>query len=200
MATKDFNENAANRVTPTNQKVIKAMEFDPAKLRIGIRSVKLVGNDELRIIEEDVYLTMVLLRECKPVEEAKKSTRDIISSKDLWAIMNFELESCQGSNKGIEDDRIKAPETPTICIQEEDEYIRPKKTEQLDGDAELSAPKYKNLSPSIPLTPPFNNNIKEALIKFTQVSGSMKSPRDERLVDSTFCKDKISTESNLNSM
>ena len=35
--------------------------------------------------------------------------------------MNFELESYQGFSKGIENDRIKAPETPTLYIQEEED-------------------------------------------------------------------------------
>jgi len=41
--------------------------------------------------------------------------------------MNFELESCQDFSKGIEDDRIKAPEAPTLYIQEEEVDIREKK-------------------------------------------------------------------------
>ena len=41
--------------------------------------------------------------------------------------MNFELSSCQGFGKGIEEDRIKAPETPSLSIQGEDEDIRAKK-------------------------------------------------------------------------
>ena len=41
--------------------------------------------------------------------------------------MNFELESRQGLDKGIEDDRIKAPETPTLHTQEEEANIRAKK-------------------------------------------------------------------------
>jgi len=49
------------------------------------------------------------------------------TSKDLWARMNFEFESCQGFDKGIDDDRIKAPDTPTLYIQEEEADIRAKK-------------------------------------------------------------------------
>jgi len=41
--------------------------------------------------------------------------------------MNFELESYQGFSKGIENDRIKAPETPTLYIQEEVADVRAKK-------------------------------------------------------------------------
>ncbi|KAJ8441030.1 hypothetical protein Cgig2_027373 [Carnegiea gigantea] len=112
--------------------------------------VELVGNDELRIIEEDMHC---FLRGCKSIDRAKKSDKgdykwlcyvDYVlckkrnigkefsissnwTSKDLCARMRFELESCQGFGKGIEEDRIKAPETPTLCIQEEDEDIRAKK-------------------------------------------------------------------------
>ncbi|KAJ8422870.1 hypothetical protein Cgig2_010270 [Carnegiea gigantea] len=49
------------------------------------------------------------------------------TSKDLWAQINFELESCQGFGKGIEDDRIKAPDTPSLYIQEEEADIKAKK-------------------------------------------------------------------------
>jgi len=38
--------------------------------------------------------------------------------------MNFELSSCQTFGKWIEEDRIKAPEIPSLSIQEEDEDIR----------------------------------------------------------------------------
>lgn len=42
--------------------------------------------------------------------------------------MNFELSSCEGFGKGIEEDRIKAPETPScLPIQGEDEDTRAKK-------------------------------------------------------------------------
>jgi len=41
--------------------------------------------------------------------------------------MNFELSSCQGFGKGIEEDKIKAPETPSLSIQGEDEDISAKK-------------------------------------------------------------------------
>ncbi|KAJ8432933.1 hypothetical protein Cgig2_023063 [Carnegiea gigantea] len=170
------------------------------------RALKLASHEELRISEEDVYLTMGFPRGSKPIQEAKKSdkgectrvldewkaqwvgalpkTHQVLSqmknqrqggdmfkrnfivylvttlvkgqqtrklcyvdrvlckkrmigrefpilanwtSKDLWARMNFELESCQGFGKGIEDDRIKAPDTPTLYIQEEEADIRAKK-------------------------------------------------------------------------
>ncbi|KAJ8425972.1 hypothetical protein Cgig2_009510 [Carnegiea gigantea] len=169
------------------------------------RAVKLASNEEFRISEEDVYLTMGFPRGSKPVQEAKKSDKgeytrvldeekaqwavdlkevkdlnwceftidSLISctdkwkrqpkvayrgpllflmlcyvdrvlckkrmigrefpilanwtSKDLWARMNFELESCQGFGKGIEDDRIKASDTLTLYIQEEEADIRAKK-------------------------------------------------------------------------
>lgn len=41
--------------------------------------MKLASNNKLRIIEEDVYLTMGFPRGSKPVEEAKKMTRESIS-------------------------------------------------------------------------------------------------------------------------
>jgi len=41
--------------------------------------------------------------------------------------MNFELSSCEGFGKGIEEERIKVPQTPSISVQGEDEEIRAKK-------------------------------------------------------------------------
>ena len=39
------------------------------------RAVKLTSNEELRISEEDVYLTMEFPRGSKPIQEAKKSDK-----------------------------------------------------------------------------------------------------------------------------
>ncbi|KAJ8430776.1 hypothetical protein Cgig2_027854 [Carnegiea gigantea] len=135
------------------------------------RAVKLASNEELRIMEEDVYLTMGFPRGSKPIQEAKKidkgeytlvldewkdqwggvlpKTHQLCyvdrvlckkmkigieflilanwTSKDLWTRMNFQLESYQGFGKGIENDRIKASETPTLYIQEEEADVRAKK-------------------------------------------------------------------------
>jgi len=49
------------------------------------------------------------------------------TSQDVWARVNFELSSCQGFGKGIEDDRIKVPKTPSLSIQGEEEDISAKK-------------------------------------------------------------------------
>ncbi|KAJ8435904.1 hypothetical protein Cgig2_010023 [Carnegiea gigantea] len=38
-------------------------------------NISLAGNGDLKIAEEDVYLTMGFLRGCKPIEEAKKSDK-----------------------------------------------------------------------------------------------------------------------------
>ena len=51
--------------------------------------MKLVGNDELRIIEEDMYLAMGFLKGCKPIKEAKKSDKGdykwvLDEWKDQW--------------------------------------------------------------------------------------------------------------------
>jgi len=35
--------------------------------------------------------------------------------------MNFELNSCKGFGIGIEQDKIKAFETPTVCIQKDED-------------------------------------------------------------------------------
>ncbi|KAJ8428436.1 hypothetical protein Cgig2_009046 [Carnegiea gigantea] len=150
MAREDLGENAANRVDKIPSRLAKWLiqNFDTCK-----RALKLASNEELRINEEDVYLTMGFPRGSKPFQEAKKSDKGeytrlcyvdrvlckkrMISkefpilanwtSKDLWARMNFELESYQGFGKGIEDNRIKAPDTPTLYIQEDEADIRAKK-------------------------------------------------------------------------
>jgi hypothetical protein len=49
------------------------------------------------------------------------------SSKDLWDRVKFELRSCEGFGKGIEEERIKAPEIPTLGNQEEGDEISAKK-------------------------------------------------------------------------
>ncbi|KAJ8435494.1 hypothetical protein Cgig2_033233 [Carnegiea gigantea] len=61
------------------------------------RAVKLANNDELRISEEDVYLTMGFPRGSKPVQEAKKSnkgeyTRVLDEWKTQWAVVLKEVK------------------------------------------------------------------------------------------------------------
>ncbi|KAJ8438848.1 hypothetical protein Cgig2_023040 [Carnegiea gigantea] len=175
-------------------------------------AVKFASNDELRISEDDVYLKMGFPRGSKPIQESKKSDKGEytwlcyvicelckkrmigrefpilanLTSEDLWAQMNFELDSYQGFDKGIKDDRIKAPETPTLYIQEEEVDIRAKKTELLDGGAEFSGPKYKKfkhiLNSEIQMTSWLdfsNSKLIEAKIKpiATQLEVAVKSKK-----------------------